>query len=120
MREEDVHLELMKLQGQFALQAMRSLLLLNGGAVIALLSFASAHMIGGLVWPIGYFAFGAMFAAITPAFAYFFQMMENETASRWWPAGFFGVALAAAALSLLLFITGAISAASALSKAAAA
>lgn len=66
---------------------IRSLILVNGGAVVALLAFVGALESGdinnaikieALVAPIRWFAFGVGFSAVTAALAYLVNMLDSD------------------------------------------
>ncbi len=62
----------------FAIELIRALLLINGGAVIALLTFIGDVQLNGVdlgwvKWAVGFFAAGVFSGGLTVVFAYFSQ-----------------------------------------------
>ena len=106
---------------EFAILAIRTLILINGAAVIALLTFvgqvwandqhngsAMAHI---LFWPLLFFLIGVIMAVTTTLLAYITQMLTTEHGRGTIPAISKRVrifAILSAVLSLMSFTAGAV------------
>lgn len=83
--------------GKFAVEGIKTSLLLNGAAGIALMSFGTAHGLSPkLIWTVVPFAVGAVLSALAFLFAYLTQLMygngeeltvEKEDHATYWRRG---------------------------------
>lgn len=118
-RETATHLTMFKAIVDFALAAIRGLIIVNGGAIIALLALlghlwdqdaASAQAVIRAIRPALYcFVAGTGGGVLTAALAYLSQVLFQELGSRRWLGEVFRVpALVVAMGSLVAFTLGAI------------
>ncbi|MFV0297153.1 MAG: hypothetical protein ACK5JT_13655 [Hyphomicrobiaceae bacterium] len=85
-RSHALYVDTRKAAIESATVAMRAMILVNGGAVIALLGFLAALeqgngediQISALVTPLEWFAWGVFYAVVTTAIAYLVNMLDSD------------------------------------------